>query len=852
MAQTRIEGNTLYIPVWDTETQRFQSTPEKVEHTLLGQLFTPTELEGLVLVKTPRRKTKPEQLKNNAFDDGILRQISFSSGHNHYFAPKDLWRKIKRFFHEADTACRYGSLLASNCYEGIARIDRPLHIKVVDYSHPGDAPWRTGDCHGKISGELAAQIGGVAHLPLQFRLAYPPLQSASQSSALTTPFLAKGTLIVDESLTTEQGYDLVLDQSSIKGIPKQDLNAFIPCGDYELSEAVMGNRQNAKATQYSNSWQFTVCYSAEAIAHDFGEQTREAATQLARLQHDPITLRDFILRETERKYQPHPLQDEQLVDAEGIEPEADEVDEPAMIRILRADTQGLLLNTPKVQQFMQDYLRRQFLELATKGAYKHDSGMALPSLELRRGHVCVPHLPPGETVIVTRSPIPSSDNIRKYHNVHLPTLTPYKNTVWMHPDDAAEHHQGDFDGDQMQVSLARKLPAITRETKWADEPRHYAKVEQRSKLSYQDAFEQRGEARPRGVPFLGQVAAAASQEEVGIIASYIGKVQSSEPNATDLATPQSLQHFEQRKTALMNRLIQALQIEVDFGKSAERHQDIDEDLKVEASEWETEHPVPFFTAYKKPNLYKRFPMPTEGNAAINVLPRIVNSLWQQTQQHRPDRRKFQELFITSTTKQHPLWERYCEVAREQKDQFNQDSEQIRKQGLQGGDLRKAYKRLYEQSQAKWDKKLIKPHKRQLFQQALWYVCHTDHRPSGDDTKACMRWAMACKPFIEQRVGDDALSLPTQALPFEGWVLSTPFGDGTQASDKTLKAKQWLERHQVRYTALMRDDIPFVDFALHRLSPPLPPAKVRRYRTNSSRRLTKRHENYTARSLRKLG
>jgi hypothetical protein len=410
-------------------------------------------------------------LKPQTFDDGIRRKLAFSSGNSHYFAPRSLYRAIKAFFQtEPDSACRYGSLLSSDCYEGLTSLEG-VRVKLVDYTNPDDAHWQTNDCHGKISAQLAALVGGEPHKPLQFRLAYDHArwQDGNEQSALVN-FLAKGTVIVEDSLTTQQGYDLVLDISSIKGIDKQQLKTLIPTGDYELPRAVLGNRQNATANQYNNSWQFTVCYSADAIAQDFGPATARQLAKLMPLRDNPLALRQWILDEYDQKKQQHPIDDEADVETAWLGDEGEAADDPSLIRILRTDTLGLLLNAPKVQQFMQTYLRRKIADLAIKGGYRHQSGMAMPSNDLRPGHVCIPHLPAGETVIVARSPIPDKDHIRKYHNIHLPHLTRYKNTVWMNPDDAARHHQGDFDGDQMIVSLASKLPMITRETRWANDP----------------------------------------------------------------------------------------------------------------------------------------------------------------------------------------------------------------------------------------------------------------------------------------------------------------------------------------------------------------------------------------------
>ncbi|NES98851.1 MAG: hypothetical protein F6K32_27530, partial [Desertifilum sp. SIO1I2] len=84
MVKTTVDGSILRIPTWIATANQFQSTPTQVENTLLSQLFTPQELEGLVLVKTPSLDATAAMLKSQSFDDGIKRKLAFSSGNNHY------------------------------------------------------------------------------------------------------------------------------------------------------------------------------------------------------------------------------------------------------------------------------------------------------------------------------------------------------------------------------------------------------------------------------------------------------------------------------------------------------------------------------------------------------------------------------------------------------------------------------------------------------------------------------------------------------------------------------------------------------------------------------------------------
>lgn len=138
-------------------------------------------------------------------------------------------------------------------------------------------------------------MGGKANRPFQFRFAWLENWADNPEQAKTS-FLAKGTLLPNVALEAE-GYDIILDRSSIKGIKKTLLPALIPCGEYEFPRIALGNRGNAKVIDYENSWQFSIWYSEEALRKDFVEPTRKEAEQLAQLQRDPLALAKHIVEE---------------------------------------------------------------------------------------------------------------------------------------------------------------------------------------------------------------------------------------------------------------------------------------------------------------------------------------------------------------------------------------------------------------------------------------------------------------------------------------------------------------------------------------------------------------------------
>ncbi|BAZ33959.1 hypothetical protein NIES4074_64730 (plasmid) [Cylindrospermum sp. NIES-4074] len=799
-----IEGSGLSIPIFDGSYNngkgRYLSEPEIIKNSLLEQMFEPEDLQSLLLVKIDSKNPDADHLKQRTFKDGIQRKLAFSSGDNYYFADDSLRKNIRQLFAtEPDTACRYGSLLVSNCYKG-SETFTGLRVKIVDFEDPQYADYKTGDCHGKISPQLAKQLGGERNCPLQFRFAWmKSWAEADNSQCPQTSFLSKGTLLPDAKITDAEGYDIIMDRSSIKGIKKSQLKDLIPCGDYEFPQAVIGNRGNAKATSYDNSWQFTIWYSEEAVKQDLSKPTEEKARELAELQRNPLVLAKYIIQQYDKQQRSQQEQSEEAFNQ--IEGDANnQAQESRWISLLRSDKYGQLIETPKFRKFATDYIANQWRDLAIKGGYNHDSGMAMPCDRLNRGTICVPHLPEGD-VILTRYPIVNSDNIRLYSNIHDPELKKTRNVVWIHPKDAEEYHQADFDGDQLMVSPASKLPNIASETLRAGEPGRFEPVKQRPKLAYTEITDGEGNLK---YPKLSQIAAASSQNKVGLVATNIGRVQSSMPKDGE-----NVERFVRRQRKLLNRLFQALQVEVDSPKSAERLEDIKEiggeNLLADAKKWSESHPSYFFDFKKDERLYRSFAMPADAPGSINVMAReVVNPLWEPTRIRSRDRHEFRYLFPKETLSVDAL-----EWAEELKTRFQQARDEIKERV---GDDRDAFNeelgKLYESYRAEIDVSFTTPEERFAGAAALWHTQHT--RPELDrHRKDCLKLAEQMEITFSF---EHDYELPSAALPQDTYVLSVPFGAGA------IKWKESLEQKGIKFDATIHSQLPLIEFALKDLSP----------------------------------
>jgi len=369
-------------------------------------------------------------------------------------------------------------------------------------------------------------MGGNYNRPFQFRFAWMQEWQQEECHTPEISFLAKGTLLPDSELTDSKGYDIIMDRSSIKGVAALQLAELIPCGNYEFPKAVLGNRGNAKVTEYENSWQFSIWYSESAIETDIATPTKVEAKKLADLQNNRLQLAKYLVEQHDKKaaFQANINESDS-----GLEDEADEKtqrNESRLISILRNDKLGQLLDFPKVVDFMQEQLAKKWKDLAIKGAIHHGSAMAQPCENLNPGTIVAPHLRPGTEVIVTRYPIVSKDNIRRYtvDNKSHPELMQYKGCVFIRPDQAMQHHQCDFDGDQLVITPASKMPNIASETRHANQDNEYEAVEKREKVDYNKATDSDGD---RKYTKLRQIAVAIAQNKIGWVATLIGRVQSS-------------------------------------------------------------------------------------------------------------------------------------------------------------------------------------------------------------------------------------------------------------------------------------------------------------------------------------
>lgn len=660
-----------------------QLVPDAAERVIAVKVDD--ELLGATSDRDYNRQAYFSQLDN--LDLGSCTEVLIASGDTVYMAQPEVVAQVRdRFFaSQPDHCCRYGSLLVSSCKEGIASLEQPITVKIVDFEHQNEMErkvardLRTGDCHGKISPRLAAMLGGKANTPFQFRLANYALDSPLPA------FIAKGTVAIDSRRTENRGYDLVLDRSSIKGWAENTGSLIVSQANdrWRLTPKVNLTQQQADDLGYlpailqNQGVQYQIdphdnsyildrpskqVLDTLADVYDWGRdrlacgvyqmpgllmgnnsnaqlQDYKNSWQLMQWYSPSAIKQDIVpptiaeaeyLKSVQNDYRflakyivDNHDQKQKIQNLEGEEPV--DKDEFGLIEVLRADTRGELANHPKIVSFCRDQLRQRWLELATKGANTLESAMAQPA-NIKPGTVIAPHIISGTEVIVTRYPIINKDNIRRYvvDNDQIPELMDSQGCVFINPDDAMKYHQCDFDGDQLVCTPYDLLPTIAAETRTAQTQLDAEGND--INRDFNPVVKKAKQAYPQ--TDLKHMALAVRLNSIGRIANAIGRVNCAQPNPQ--ADIKDQQYFVKFQRELMDVLFDSLQVEVDSPKSATRYSDYYPDLNRRLKS--PAYKLPFFDFKQDERVFSSAPMPVAQNSSVvDILPRHINQIWSSCQ-----------------------------------------------------------------------------------------------------------------------------------------------------------------------------------------------------------------------------
>ncbi|MEO0844273.1 MAG: hypothetical protein AAF063_36195, partial [Cyanobacteria bacterium J06643_5] len=517
----------------DTKTKQDTGIEEKLQNTLAEYLFPGIDFN---IGTAYPEATVPQDLSEYK---GMTLQFSAQ----------------KRMYYASDPNIR--SLLYPNPSDGAAyplpftpcRSFHELHnarVLVIDdvtgdsggIIATSDAKKLVGDCKGLIDFDFA-RANNIEPRAFQFRLGIRPQE---QSHVMR---IAKGTLAperldkVGESklkmsrakgtVKARTGYDMILATSSFKG--RKGRNAIQP-GEY-LLDIGLGVKSVAKFRQHSLGTQILVNYP-RAVKEEILPVLKQQAEELASSQKNPRKLAQRYVESYEhRKALLEDINKEDITEIDEklseklaildclcCNTENEEINQEEELgteqkdllvySLLKADLDGFcqLIEHPKIIAELQEFARKQWVDIATGRSIKFTSGLAQPSLDLQKDEICIPYLKEGSEIIVTRSPLINSNGVITLKNKHLSTMLP--GCVYIHPKTAMDNMQCDFDGDLLAFASSEEFPKLAAEVKQKNLPvNRHPDIIKKEKVPYQGSF--------------AEIAVSAMENKIGIIANEIQK-----------------------------------------------------------------------------------------------------------------------------------------------------------------------------------------------------------------------------------------------------------------------------------------------------------------------------------------
>ncbi|MDJ0747179.1 MAG: hypothetical protein QNJ32_28085 [Xenococcaceae cyanobacterium MO_167.B27] len=518
---------TIKTRHFDTLTRQDLDIEESIKNSLAEYLFPDTKF---AIGSIYQDISIPEHL--NQYEDKTLQ---FASGERMFFADSSVRSLV--YPRESDGSS-YGSLVFTPCQSFQEVNAKVLIINDETGANGGIMPPETakeivGDCYGKVSSEIAEKLTGVDNTPFQFRLGIKPQEESSVyrigKGTLAPAALdnLSGTKVVTTrsdqgKLIAKTGYDFILPTSSFKG--RKEGYAPIEPGEYHLKIGI-GIKTLAQYGEQSLGTQVLVNYP-RGVSSELLPPLEEKAKDLAEKQSSPQKLAQHFIEVYERRKEA--MRVSELNESnfnydrlEGLDQAIDQAfgDEEAelentaeqdwvLYRLLKADIHGKISEHPKIVDQLNKFVRNEWKDIATGRAIKFQAGLAQPSLKLKEDEICIPHIPPGKEVLVTRSPLINSNGVIVLTNRHLPEVKHLQGVVHINPVTAAKELLGDFDGDRIAFETADKYPVLAAEVKEYNlEQNRYPDIVKKDKIAYKGTFQ--------------EIALSAAENKIGLIANQI-------------------------------------------------------------------------------------------------------------------------------------------------------------------------------------------------------------------------------------------------------------------------------------------------------------------------------------------
>ena len=271
-----------------------------------------------------------------------------------------------------------------------------------------------GDSHGKISMELAAEMGDPSRL-MQFRMVGTPNQ----------PFFSKGTFQAAlgntlkkyglEDVKELEGVDMILPTSSIKGASKGNL----PPGLHEIN-VHLANHKEGKDRSYTLR-SVVEKFEGDPLAHALKLQS-DKIEKLNKTFGDREKLFAKFVKSLEPEMMPDPENPDKEI---KFDPERWRECGRANYIVARTDFESghyQVLESPIFTSYMANLYASEARSAAELEFVKAKGAMIFCSYDLENDEICVPDLPEGEEVAAIRSPIIKLQDISLVKNRHIPDM----------------------------------------------------------------------------------------------------------------------------------------------------------------------------------------------------------------------------------------------------------------------------------------------------------------------------------------------------------------------------------------------------------------------------------------------
>ncbi len=523
----------LKLNHFDTKTKQDTLVEQKLINSLAEYLFPNTKFSiGIAY---------PDATIREDLDEYNGMTLQFSSGNRMFFADNPNIRNLL-YPHPSDAAAYPLPFTPCLAFHELQNV-RFLVIDDVTGQNGGvialdDARKLVGDCKGLIDLNFAVS-NNIGSRTFQFRLGIKPQAESpvmriakgtlapAQLDKLGESFFRMGGSVRDATLRSKFGYDMVLATSSFKGRKGEDA---IKPGEYLLSIG-LGVKSLAFYREHSLGTQVLVNYP-QAVKQEILPIIKQQAEKLALEQQDPIKLAQRYIETYERRkailaqsqeFEPKFPEDiEKFSIFDNLDSRSESEDNQdndhfatqqkdlLLYSLLKADLSGFcqIIEHPKIIAELQEFARKEWVEIATGRSIKFTSGLAQPSLELKQDEISIPFLNEGEEIIVTRSPLINSNGVITLKNKHLPEML--GGCVYIHPKTAMENMQCDFDGDLLAFASSREFPLLAAEVKEKNlTENRYPDIVKKAKVPYQGTFQ--------------EIAVSAMENKIGIIANEIQK-----------------------------------------------------------------------------------------------------------------------------------------------------------------------------------------------------------------------------------------------------------------------------------------------------------------------------------------